>query len=529
MPATPGTTPASVVTAAGLAAAAIAGVTGPKFNVIKMRIGNLSMADGIIPADTDTDVDGFVYEADISHLRYSVVNDSQVNFTCLLGLEVGPFNIGNFGIFLDDGTMLAKVALPQAVPKTASAPPAVLGDYRTLVISLILSNDANAINFSILETTDCTIAEVADETYLPSAGSAIYNVFLCRNNTLLGVPTLAARNNGSWWYTACRDVPGEGQGVISTQPSNFLVTTGIGKAVSLNPGTHHYDPYDGSRPPIGMRKNNFQIVVIGPWVLGTSVTANALYYIAADGTLSTTSSGGLAVGWGLNATQVWLDFTGQQGGKWSNELAAVLAAAGITYSGNTAGQLTAAIQALSVTTFPVGFRGATTLPTAPDGWVLASGRTIGSAASNATERANADTRALFNAYWAGRADLQLYTSTGSPVARGVSADVDWALNRAITIPDYQDRAGIGRGDMSGTPANRITVAGGNFDTTVLGASQDRQNITIAETNLPANTAKVTGGSGSGGGSGVAAVSPIGTGASIATIGPVITENVIIKL
>jgi hypothetical protein len=175
-------------------------------------------------------------------------------------------------------------------------------------------------------------------------------------------------------------------------------------------------------------------------------------------------------------------------GDWLNtvqeELAAVIGGASIALDRTNNGQLLAAIQALVAGVMPTGFRGATTGANPPAGWVRASGRTVGDALSNATERANADTLALFTLHWNDRPDLQLYSSGGAPVARGASAAADWAAHRAIATPDYNGRAGFGKGDMGGADVGRITVAGTGVDGTVLGASGGAQTNTLTVAKLP---------------------------------------------
>ena len=69
--------------------------------------------------------------------------------------------------------------------------------------------------------------------------------------------------------------------------------------------------------------------------------------------------------------------------------------------------------------------------TAPAGWVRCNGRTIGSASSGATERANADAEDLFLFLWTNFADAQCAVSSG----RGASAAADWAANKTIALPD----------------------------------------------------------------------------------------------
>jgi microcystin-dependent protein len=54
----------------------------------------------------------------------------------------------------------------------------------------------------------------------------------------------------------------------------------------------------------------------------------------------------------------------------------------------------------------------------------------------------------------------------------------------FNIPDLRDRAIFGLGNMGGSDAARITVAGGNFDGTVLGQTGGAQNNTISAANVP---------------------------------------------
>lgn len=52
------------------------------------------------------------------------------------------------------------------------------------------------------------------------------------------------------------------------------------------------------------------------------------------------------------------------------------------------------------------------------------------------------------------------------------------------LPDMRGRASFGQDNMGGTAANRITVAGTNFDGTVLGNSGGGQSQTLSQANLP---------------------------------------------
>lgn len=123
--------------------------------------------------------------------------------------------------------------------------------------------------------------------------------------------------------------------------------------------------------------------------------------------------------------------------------------------------------------------------TAPSGYVMLSGRTIGSAYSGATERANADTLDLYTLLWDSMANTEAAVSGG----RGASAAADFAANKTLALPDGRGRGLVGKDDMGGTAANRITNAGAGIVGTTLGASGGSQTVTLtaAESGLPAHT------------------------------------------
>lgn len=114
------------------------------------------------------------------------------------------------------------------------------------------------------------------------------------------------------------------------------------------------------------------------------------------------------------------------------------------------------------------------------GWVRANGRTIGSATSGASERANADVQALFVYLWG--ADVNLAVSGG----RGASAAADWSANKTITLPDLRGRVLAGLDDMGNSAAGRLT-AGFFASPTTLGAPGGSQSQTLATANLPPYT------------------------------------------
>jgi hypothetical protein len=122
-------------------------------------------------------------------------------------------------------------------------------------------------------------------------------------------------------------------------------------------------------------------------------------------------------------------------------------------------------------------------------WVRANGRTIGSAGSGATERANADTAALFADLWNNYANVVCPVSGG----RGASAAADYAASKTIGLPDLRGRAAVGLDDMGNSAANRIQISTtistttGSATATAASAADLAIGMKVAATSVPTGT------------------------------------------
>ena len=120
------------------------------------------------------------------------------------------------------------------------------------------------------------------------------------------------------------------------------------------------------------------------------------------------------------------------------------------------------------------------------GWVRCNKRTIGSATSGATERANSDTQALFEYLW--NTDPNLPVSSG----RGANSTADFSANKTIETPDGRGRAFAGLDDMGNSAAGRLTTSFFGGLGTVLGNGGGAEFNVLISSQLPVVTPTFTG-------------------------------------
>lgn len=122
------------------------------------------------------------------------------------------------------------------------------------------------------------------------------------------------------------------------------------------------------------------------------------------------------------------------------------AEARMTLGLGTAATTDSSAYAMALQGAPTGMIGMFGRKTAPSGWVRLNGGTIGSASSGATERANADTQALFELLWGEYAntELAIQDNTGAASTRGASATADFAANKRLPLEDWATNAAFPR-------------------------------------------------------------------------------------
>jgi hypothetical protein len=127
--------------------------------------------------------------------------------------------------------------------------------------------------------------------------------------------------------------------------------------------------------------------------------------------------------------------------------------------------------------------------TAPAGFVMLDGRTIGDASSGATNRANADCEDLFTLLWNKTANAQCAVSGG----RGASAALDWAAHKTLTLPNHSGRVMAGRDNLSGSSAAVLSPSGISSTTRAAtgGSATETAGVSVSGTVTVGGTASGT--------------------------------------
>jgi hypothetical protein len=119
------------------------------------------------------------------------------------------------------------------------------------------------------------------------------------------------------------------------------------------------------------------------------------------------------------------------------------------------------------------------------GYVRLNGKTIGSATSGATERANVDTQPLYEELW-------LFANINVSGGRGASGPADFAANKPLVLPNAQGNSIFGMPNMGGT-VDSAFAAFLTGTTAEPGAVGGADTVTLIQANVPSYT--LTGGSG----------------------------------
>jgi microcystin-dependent protein len=116
---------------------------------------------------------------------------------------------------------------------------------------------------------------------------------------------------------------------------------------------------------------------------------------------------------------------------------------------------------------------------APIGWLIADGRTIGSAASGA-DFSSATAENLYYHLWNNFTNSIIAVAGG----RGASANADWSADKVMTLPDFTGRVCVMADLDTANPGTTITSSTFSSGISTVGATGGTEKVTLTEANIP---------------------------------------------
>lgn len=191
-----------IITQQGIAAA-IQSEAGGYVTKIKLTTYAIGDGAGIEPTGNETNVYGNIVKSgniadDMTVLR---AGDNLLVYKMTMGTDIGDFNVGNIGLFDENGNLFALLVYNQVRPKVAANPPQEPGNILRVQMGLVFANIASAVDVSFIDSATADLPTVATELELPSASVAPHNLYIVQNSSTVGGPAFAYTDGTSWTFT----------------------------------------------------------------------------------------------------------------------------------------------------------------------------------------------------------------------------------------------------------------------------------------------------------------------------------------
>lgn len=186
--------PQFVLTTAGLAAASTASPTGPHIVIAMFRVGT---GYNYTPAASDTGLHGSVlYEG--TPTSFAFVADDTAAFVCELPPTVGPFDYGEIGLYLDDGTLFALAAYPVRRSKLNIS---ISGQPHLVRFNCLIKLAQSPAIFNVTTTSSSTLLEVSSFSLVtpPQHAPSGVNAVIVQQALASGQSTLLVKKSATEW------------------------------------------------------------------------------------------------------------------------------------------------------------------------------------------------------------------------------------------------------------------------------------------------------------------------------------------
>lgn len=167
------------------------GTGGPYVNLTRFKVLELSPANyaSYTPSVTDTEsyltttLGGVIhYTGQITN--YYPVSDTEIRYTCPMGVSIGTFDYNVLLIEQEDPnnpgsfSLFGIYKMPATTTKTATSGP-IIGDSQNLNVRFVEATMVAAVNINVLNITDAKFVQLGDVDLLPIPSLAATNTYHC--------------------------------------------------------------------------------------------------------------------------------------------------------------------------------------------------------------------------------------------------------------------------------------------------------------------------------------------------------------
>ena len=187
-----------------------------------------------------------------------------------------------------------------------------------VVISNTITYQMNRLNEVIdaINNGKLNFVTIATEASLPSPASAVSQVYIITNHTVIRQPVLAVIAGSAWYFTILRQNTINGTTVWKLESAEIGTGVVANKVVYVDSsGVFQLaDPTDSTKKGIAIYTANGALVFNGLYNNSSlSLTVGADYYYDSTGSLTTTIGNGL-IGKAINSTTLLIASIGSGGG-----------------------------------------------------------------------------------------------------------------------------------------------------------------------------------------------------------------------
>jgi len=273
----------TVIVDSGITACINAGLNGPKVAVTKVKVGSSIIS----PDSSMTDVTNVVWEGDSSYIQYQLIDERTFLFKVTLDESIGDFDIGNIGLFLDDGTMFCVSTLIGVEKKVANNAP-VVGNRKIFEIPIVLAGISGAIDVTLLVPDEASLPFVQTEASLPNYVTAPFSAYIVTYHTRFKTSALAMRTSEGWSYS----VANMGDDTGTFEEGMFDPSVAKGDLVyfdSISGVFKKANGLDSSKGYIGIRGAGNNLISTGTFTNDSwNLTPGVRYYAGQNGLLTST-------------------------------------------------------------------------------------------------------------------------------------------------------------------------------------------------------------------------------------------------